>query len=220
MSAPERVYRLLLRAYPPAFRAAYGREMLLLFRDQRRHRATDAGADARFWAAMLWDVARSAPALRLDALRARWRGRRRVRIPGPRARGPHLQREGGTMTARRAVAMLAVVGGVFEAINTGVEYLAGRGASRGDGGWLLAVALGVALGAVLAAAGVALLRGGAGATRAARVAAIACLALLLGVQLAFPFMSIFALLLGVALPVALLLAARRPSDGASMPSVA
>ena len=33
MSA-ERIYRLLLRAYPADFRAQYGREMVLLFRDQ------------------------------------------------------------------------------------------------------------------------------------------------------------------------------------------
>ncbi len=35
MSA-ERIYRLLLRAYPPDFRAEYEREMVLLFRDQCR----------------------------------------------------------------------------------------------------------------------------------------------------------------------------------------
>ena len=35
MSA-EPIYRLLLRAYPPDFRAEYGREMVLLFRDQCR----------------------------------------------------------------------------------------------------------------------------------------------------------------------------------------
>src|SRR6266571_1558077 len=65
MSA-ERIYRLLLRAYPPDFRAENGREMVLLFRDQCRE------SDARtlgFWAAVICDVARSAPALRAEAWR-------------------------------------------------------------------------------------------------------------------------------------------------------
>ena len=42
MSA-EQIYRLLPRAYPPDFRAEYGREMVLLFRDQCREH--DAGRD-------------------------------------------------------------------------------------------------------------------------------------------------------------------------------
>lgn len=66
-------YRLLLGAYPPAFRAAYGREMAQLFRDQRRAAAVGDHPVLGFWAAVVWDVVRSAPALRLDALRARWR---------------------------------------------------------------------------------------------------------------------------------------------------
>ena len=65
MSA-EHIYRLLLRAYPPAFRAEYGREMELLFRDQCREN------DVRtfgFWARVFWDVIRSAMALRAEATR-------------------------------------------------------------------------------------------------------------------------------------------------------
>ena len=65
MSA-ERVYRLLLLAYPREFRAAYGREMVLLFRDQCRE------GDVRtvgFWAQIFWDVLRSAPGLRVEATR-------------------------------------------------------------------------------------------------------------------------------------------------------
>ena len=60
MSA-ERVFRLLLRAYPREFRAKYGQEMVLVFRDQCRE------GDVRslgFWGRVLWDVLRSAPALR------------------------------------------------------------------------------------------------------------------------------------------------------------
>ena len=64
----ERAYALLLRAYPPQFRAAYEREMALCFRDLVR----DAGAPGMgFWMMIVADVARSAPALRFDALRAR-----------------------------------------------------------------------------------------------------------------------------------------------------
>ena len=61
MSAAERAYRLLLRAYPAAFRAAYGREMTQLFNDRRRDASSARG---QFWAAMLADVARSAPTMR------------------------------------------------------------------------------------------------------------------------------------------------------------
>src|SRR5258705_3165908 len=65
MSA-EGIYRLLLRAYPPALRAEYGRDMVLVFRDQWRD------GDVRhlgFWVRVFWDVVRSAPALRAEATR-------------------------------------------------------------------------------------------------------------------------------------------------------
>ncbi|NUQ21988.1 MAG: hypothetical protein HOQ09_13650 [Gemmatimonadaceae bacterium] len=54
MSADARIYRLLLRAYPPRFRAEYGREMELIFRDQRRG---EGGTGPGFWGRTLWDVA-------------------------------------------------------------------------------------------------------------------------------------------------------------------
>ena len=62
----ERIYRMLLRAYPPAFRAEYGREMMLVFRDQCRD------SDVRtlgFWMRVFWDIVRSAPTLRAEATR-------------------------------------------------------------------------------------------------------------------------------------------------------
>ena len=62
----ERIYRMLLRAYPPAFRAEYGREMVLVFRDQCRD------SDVRtlgFWMRVFWDIVRSAPTLRAEATR-------------------------------------------------------------------------------------------------------------------------------------------------------
>ncbi|HEY6090410.1 MAG TPA: hypothetical protein VIV83_00315, partial [Gemmatimonadales bacterium] len=65
MSA-ERIYRLLLRAYPPAFRADYEREMMLVFRDQCRD---DDVRSVGFWMRVLLDILRSAPALRAEATR-------------------------------------------------------------------------------------------------------------------------------------------------------
>ncbi|MGZ8455127.1 MAG: hypothetical protein ACXW61_01910 [Gemmatirosa sp.] len=216
MSAPERVYRVLLRAYPASFRTAYGREMTLLFRDQLndRRRASErrgearagVGAYARFWAAVVWDVTRSAPALRLDALRAR----SRARADGPWVGGPHLHPEGGTMRARRTVAALAILGGAYELVNSAAEAWSGGGASRGDAGWVLAIALGVVMGTLLAGAGLALLRPGAAAARVARGAALACLALVVGILLLFPYMSILSRMVGVGVPLALLVVGRRP----------
>ncbi len=46
-AAAERIYRLLLRAYPPDFRAEYGREMVLLFRDQCRRATCEDSASGR-----------------------------------------------------------------------------------------------------------------------------------------------------------------------------
>src|SRR5712692_787225 len=104
MSA-ERIYRLLLRAYPPDFRAEYGREMVLLFRDQCQE------SDVRtvgFWAAVICDVARSAPALRAAA----WR-----------ARGSESTRT--IEVIMKLAAMLTVLLGVFGIVNAVVEWVAG-----------------------------------------------------------------------------------------------
>ncbi|GJG85891.1 hypothetical protein tb265_10720 [Gemmatimonadetes bacterium T265] len=218
-----RTYRLLLRAYPAAFRAAYGREVEQLFRDQwrDRQRATaPGGAHAGFWAAVLWDVVRSAPALRWAALHA---ARPAARVAGRAvdARSAHTTRE-GTMRARRTAAALAVLGGAYEVVNTGAEVWAGYGGPTA--GWALAMALSTLMGLLLLAAGVALFRGGPGATRLSRGAALACLMLVVGLQLFMPFMSVFARLLGVGLPVALLLVTRPPRGTAgrdpSVPAVA
>jgi len=56
----ERVYRLLLRAYPRSFRSEYGGEMMLLFRDEYRSRNAAA---LGFWTTMVCDVARSATSM-------------------------------------------------------------------------------------------------------------------------------------------------------------
>jgi hypothetical protein len=142
MSA-ERIYRLLLRAYPPDFRAEYGREMELLFRDQCRE------SDVRslgFWVRVFWDVVRSAPALRAEATRT-------------------------VEVIMKLTAMLTVLLGMFGIINTAVEWVAGsKGAT--DGTYVLAVVLGVVASVLLLGAGVTILLGRQRAARLALFASL------------------------------------------------
>src|SRR6266540_3446711 len=148
MSA-ERFYRLLLRAYPPDFRAEYGREMVLLFRDQCRE------SDVRtvgFWARVLCDVARSAPALRVAAWRER--GRENTR----------------TMEViMKLAAMLTVLVGAFGILNAMVEWGAALTGTIG-GMHALALVLGVFASALLLGAGAAILRPTQRGRQAARLA--------------------------------------------------
>ena len=128
MSAHERVYRLLLRAYPATFRADFERQMLLAFRDMRRESRGDWPA---LWAALLWDLARSAPALRAAEVRARWTC--------------DIQLEEGTM---RPMAILMVLVGAVELGNAAFEGWAG-GIARGEGISLLGGSMGTVAGLVL-----------------------------------------------------------------------
>ncbi len=180
MSA-ERCYRALLRAYPASFRAHYERELLLLFRQCRRDAA---GRPTRFWIELLWDVARSAPALRLEAMRAR-------------SSDLHI-----TEAAMRAMAILATVVGVLEVVNSLIEGVAGW--SHGDAPWLVSVALGVIGGAGLVIAGIEMLRRGAGATAQALGLAAACLVAFALIGLVAPVMSGLAMLLGLGFPIVML----------------
>jgi hypothetical protein len=183
-AAAERIYDLLLRVYPPAFRADYGREMALLFRDQCREGDVRT---LRFWMAVLWDVARSAPALRAEAWRAR--GRENTRTLG------------GIM---KLVAMLTVLMGAFVALSALVEGMGAAGLGTLDGTHLLAIVLGGIAGALLLAAGVALLRRTPSARRTATFAALGSLVIVVMARLAHPWMSIFSQLVGIGLPIALL----------------
>jgi hypothetical protein len=178
----ERWYRLLLRAYPAAFRAEYEREMLLAFRQCRQDAVRPA---AFFWAAMLWDIARSAPVLRLDAMRTHW------------LEDLHI-REG----AMKTMAMLAILVGAVEVLNSLIEGVAG-GLHR-DGLQLLSVALCMIGGVVLVTAGIAMLRRGARARTHALGAAAACLVAFAVIALAAPVMSGLAMLLGIGFPIVLL----------------
>ena len=183
-AAAERIYRLLLRAYPPDFRAEYGREMVLLFRDQCQE------SDLRtigFWAAVICDVARSAPALRAEA----WRSR-------------GSQSTQTTEVIMKLAAMLTVLLGVLGILNAVVEWVAGSTGTI-QGMHALSLGLGVFASALLLTAGIALLRPTQGGRQAARLALFASLVMIVAARLLFPWMSVFSQL-GIGLPIALLIA--------------
>jgi hypothetical protein len=186
MSAEERAYELMLRAYPRAFRARYAQQMMLVFRDLRR----EQGSGVRFWSRMLWDTVRSAPVLRLEMWRTQW--------------GGDTYSNGGRM---KTMAILAVVIGAVVALNSSIEGWAG-GVVGHDSSSLAVGALGLLAGVGVLIAGVALLRGSRSAAMLAQGAAVVCLgvfALVLGVS---PRFSIFADILGIGFPIALLLFVR------------
>jgi hypothetical protein len=203
MSAAERAYRLLLRAYPAAFRARYGREMELIFGDQRREANT---SDVRLWVETVLDVARSAPALRLEHWCARWNG--------------NSQPREGEM---KVMAILTVLIGALEALNAVGEGWAG-GLFKGgghDGYWVAGVILAVVAGVVLLMAGIAMLRRTRSATTWAQSAAVICLSLVVLIRLMQGWMSGFSMLLGIAFPIALVIFLRvSPGRGKSTTTMA
>ena len=200
MSAAERAYRFVLRVYPRRFRAQFGREMVQQFNDQ--HRDARAGR-LWFWAAMLLDVARSAPAQRLDDWRVRARG--------------NFPFEEGIM---RTMAILAILVGVMEVVNSAAEAVVG-GMILHSGFSLVAGAAAAAAGGLLVASAIALLRETAGAAALAQGSSIACLAVFGLVAALHPLFSVIATLLGVGFPIAMLLYLRMaPRQGPSAPSAA
>lgn len=185
MSA-ERIYRLLLRAYPPEFRAEYEREMMLLFRDQCREN------DVRtlgFWVAVIGDVARSAPALRVEAWRA------------------HASENTQTMEVLMKLAAMVtlLLGGVIGILNAAVEWVAASQQSV-SGMHEVSIVLGVLASALLLAAGVAIANRTQRGRQVARLAVVASLVMIVVARLLFPWMSVFSQLVGIGLPVALLIA--------------
>ena len=185
MTAADRVYAVLLRAYPSDFRAAYGREMARVFRDCRH---AQRGRGVRFWLGIARDVAASAPRVRLDA----WN----------RQVDADFQPEETNMM-RSTMAILAMVIGAVEIVNCAVEGWVG-GIVNGDSYSLLVGALGIMAGSLILASGIALQRRTASAARLARVAAVVCLAVFLLIGVVHGRMSIFATLLGTAFPIVLL----------------
>ena len=178
----DRVYALLLRAYPREFRAAYGREMTLAFRAMSRDAAA---SDAVFWLEIVRDVARTAPALRVEALEARWRSRSIV-----------------TEGRMKPMGILAVLIGLTQAVNAVIE-LSG-GAAQRSGTELWAVVFAILVGALLVAAGVAMLRRSSRAALLAQIAALSWLALAVIVRVVYPWMSLATMTLAVVFPVVLL----------------
>ena len=179
----ERVYALLLRAYPAGFRAAYEREMRLAFRELAR--GADASALA-FWVDIVRDVVRSAPALRAESLRAWWKN--------------GWQLGDGPM---RPMGILAVVIGLLQLGNGVVEAMGDRPDRSGPE--LALVILTVFAAPLLIAAGIALLRHSPRAALLSQIVAVFWLALAAVAQIAFPWMSIFSRLLAFVFPIALLL---------------
>jgi hypothetical protein len=183
MSARQTIYRVLLRAYPKEFRAAYGREMELVFRDQCRDLADSA---VRLWAHTLWDVMLSAPALRIEAAQTRW--------------NTDIQIEESKM---KTMAILAAVIGVVLAGSALVEGWVG-GVGNHDGLSLTAGTLGLVAGALLFNAGIGLFGKSPRAAVRAQVGATICLAAFALITVAAPRMSVLTTILGIGFPIALL----------------
>jgi hypothetical protein len=189
MSA-ERVYRLLLRAYPSSFRSEYGREMTLIFRDEYRSRNT---ATVGFWLTMLCDVARSATPIWVEVLFARARDYTRI-----------------VEVIMKLAGILAVLLGVYGVVNAVAEAVPGMQGTLG-GAYILAVVLGVIAGVLLLTAGAALLRSPVSGRRTATITALASLVMILIARLLHPWMSMLALIVGIGLPIALLAALYWPN---------
>ena len=110
----ERAYAFLLRAYPAGFRARYGQEMALLFRDLRREGRGGIG----WWCDVVVDVVRSAPRQRLEGLlSSTW--------------------EAGMMP----IAILTILVGAVETAGAFTEFWASVQHPNGSGPWMTGSAL-------------------------------------------------------------------------------
>lgn len=180
----ERIYRVLLRAYPLEFRAEFEREMVLLFRDQCRERDVTS---LRFWAAVISDVVGSALSQRLEA----WGfcGTENTQVIEV------------TMKLAAMLTVLLGVLGIGNAVVEGVAALQGTIA----GGQAVSLVLGIVASAMLFVAGIAILRG-MPRRQVARLALVVSVVSIVAARLLHPWMSVAAQLVGIGLPVALLIA--------------
>lgn len=189
MSA-ERVYRLLLRAYPTSFRSEYGGEMMLLFRDEyRRKNAAPLG----FWVAMVSDVARSATSMWVEVLFARVKDYTRI-----------------VEVIMKLAGVLTVLLGVYGVVSALVEAVAGMRGTPG-GAYILAVLLGVIAAALLLTAGASLLRSPVSGRHTTTIALLASLMIVLIARVLHPWMGMLALIVGIGSPILLLAALYWPN---------
>jgi hypothetical protein len=189
MSA-ERIYCLLLRAYPRSFRSEYGREMTLIFRDEFRSRNAAA---LGFWVIIVCDVARSAPPMWVDVLCARMNDYTRI-----------------VEVIMKLAGIFAVLLGAYGVVNAFAEAVPGMRGTLG-GAYILAVSLGVIAAALLLTAGAALLRSPVSGRHTATIASLASLVTVVIARLLHPWISMLALIVGIALPIALLAALQWPN---------
>lgn len=176
----ERMYRLLLLAYPASFRACYEREMLLVFRDQQREAVT---RDLRYWMSLVGDTVRSAPREWKDELIANF--------------------QSGARPMKR-MAIAAIVVATFELLNAGSELQSG-GISGRDSLAQLTLSLVLLSTVLLLFAGITLMRRGQAAVPLARIAAVCCLASFAFIGHSAPVLSGLAMLAGLGFPALLLL---------------
>jgi hypothetical protein len=188
VNAADRTFQVLLRMYPADFRAEYGREMTLAFGDLRRQR--DEAHGARFWVHLLWDVGKSAPALRVEAFRARWE--------------ISIQTQEGKMKLR-IMGILTILIGAFEAASALIEGWGSGGVVNRDAYSLIWGTFGAIAGTLLLSSGVALIRKSPGAPTFSYIAATTCFAVFALLTIIQPRMSIMATLLGIGFPIALTL---------------
>jgi hypothetical protein len=186
----ERMYRLLLRAYPNDFRSEYGGEMMLLFRDDHSRRKAAA---LGFWVSTVCDVARSATSMWMDVL---WtRGKDYTRI---------------VEVIMKLAGILAVLLGLYGVVSALVEAVAGiRGTP--SGAYILAVSLGIIAAALLLTAGASLLRSPVTGRPTATITSLASLVIVLITRLLHPWMGMLALIVGIGFPIVLLAALHWPS---------
>jgi hypothetical protein len=184
--ADERVYVWLLAAYPPGFRAEYGREMTRVFRDRRREVELSKGSMAGFWAEIVADVARSAVPLCLEALMGV---------------GVHTKLREVEMLI---MAILAIMVGALEAAGAFGEYWSAVQHPMGSGPWVIGSTMGVVAGGLLLASGVAMLCRSRRAVPIARAAAVTCILVFILISYVIPMMGYFAQLIGIGYPIMLL----------------
>jgi hypothetical protein len=191
MSA-ERVYRLLLRAYPRSFRSEYGGEMMLLFRDEYRSRNSAA---LGFWTTMVCDVARSATSMWLDELSAHAKDYTRI-----------------VEVIMKLAGILAILLGVYGVVNALAEAVPGMRGTLG-GAYIVALVLGIIAAALLLTAGAALLRSPVSGRNTAIIASLASLVTVVIARLLFPWMSMLGMVVGIGFPIVLFAALQWPHRG-------